>query len=509
MSDDNSAQQRGRESRDLGAVGEDTIRLFASQLRLAATKSERDIEGWDLSSDIAEPTKDAWGLPASPPVICRFQIKTTETSARSTRIGRDNILRMIGQSIPWFVILVRCEERQAKKIDVIHIGQEIVEDALKWAITEPEGSGFQLPGRGSRVEVEPEAKAWLNAIENAMGDKATYAARKLDWYERAGRPDPAFRFSCAIQSVAPDELADLFLGLRTSVDVNQARISEERFGVPRVRRDIGDAKMEMPEIPPLARVQLTARSPNQLASVECDLYSTVAWLPASLSAQKARLRMKYFDLILQQSANQSHVSLDFPADIDLDRAAREVRFFEVLRTAEEVTIACGNSRGPFQAFSPAWSPRELGFFQAVMTTHEFLWTLGFPTSKFQLQQLLRGEQLALAQVVLGKPGVRLVRVPFKDRKLEDMPKAVVHFVAVTDGQHRAGFVVRFDGNSKVENGVVVFEIERVTRLAQFAFPFSTSNDRLSALLKEHADEIEAIEGICVDWSKVHSGDPAT
>ena len=41
---------RGKAARDLGAVAEDTISLYASLRGLVATKSQRDWEGWDLSS---------------------------------------------------------------------------------------------------------------------------------------------------------------------------------------------------------------------------------------------------------------------------------------------------------------------------------------------------------------------------------------------------------------------------------------------------------------------------
>jgi hypothetical protein len=495
MIDVNSAQ-RGKESRDLGPIGEDTIQLFASQLGLAATKSQRDVEGWDLMSDISERTTDLWGLPKAPPVICRFQIKTTETDRRSVRIGRDNILRMARQPIPWFVILVRCEDHQAKKIDIIHIGQEVVEAVLKWAITEPEDNGFQLPGDGGRVEVEPNARAWFDAIEAAIGDKATYIARKTDWNEQAGRPDPAFRFSCAIDHTT-DELEDFFLGLRPLISVNKAKISEERFGVQRVHKDIGEAKLEFPNVAPCARVGLTARSRRDLASIECNLYSTHPWIPAAMST-KARLRMTYVDVIMSSKPEQNRVTANFPDEIDLVIAAAEVRFFHVLHTAEDLTLAHPNqtTRIPPPRFT--WTQREVDLFQSIATTHQIVSILGLRTSRFPTARLLKNPQLAFARAILGDPKAKILSYSFKDHSTEILPSVVVCSLSLSDDNHKAGFVVRLDGSSRVD-GEVVFDVKGLQVIDRFAFSIADASTSLPALLKQHADKIEVDEKAIVDY----------
>jgi hypothetical protein len=493
---DTTAQQRGRESRDLGPIGEDTIQLFASQLGLAATKSQRDVEGWDLMSDISEWTTDLWGLPKAPPVICRFQIKATETDRRSVRIGRDNILRMAGQPIPWFVILVRCEDHQAKKIDIIHIGQQTVEAVLKWAITEPDESGFQLPGAGGRIEVEPNARSWFDAIESAIGDKATYIARKTEWNDRAGRPDPAFRFSCAIEHTT-DELEDFFLGLRPLISVNSAKISEERFGVQRIHKDIGDAKIEFPNVAPSARVVLTARSTKYLASVECNLYSTHPWLPAATSS-KVRLRMSYVDVIMSSKPEQNRVTVVFPDELDLAAAAAEVRFFQVLQNAEDLTFAHPDqtTRIPPPRFT--WTQNEIDMFLSVATTHQMMSMLGLRTSRVLSSRLLKYPQLALARVILGYPNAKVHNYSFKDHSTDELPSVVVCSLALSDDNHKAGVVVRLDGSCRV-NGEVVFDIAGVRVIDQFAYSIMDASTRLPELLKQHADSIEAAEKTVVDY----------
>src|SRR5262245_29873827 len=115
-----SARTRGLNARSLGARAEDAIAVFASDLDLVATKSQRDWEGWDLSADVPAGSSDAWGLPL-PPVICRFQVKGTTTSERSRKIARDNILRMVQQPIPWFLMLGLYDGRKMRRLAVTHI----------------------------------------------------------------------------------------------------------------------------------------------------------------------------------------------------------------------------------------------------------------------------------------------------------------------------------------------------------------------------------------------------
>jgi hypothetical protein len=490
--------ERGRSARDLGAVTEDMISLFASQLGLVATKSQRDWEGWDLASDLSTPVLDAWGLP-TPPLICRFQIKSTRAKSRTIRISRANILRMVQQPIPWFVILVRYDGKDPKKVDVTHINQNVVEQVLRWAIVNPNGTGFQVAGDALSVEVEPTASSWLNAIESQIGDKATYVSRKVEWNQRAGRTEPAHRFSCVMRDTTEEDLTDFFLGLRPSLNVENARFSEERFGVIQTRQTVGEAQIQLPTLAPSAKVTLTARGPSLLASIDCQLYSARPWLPStSTVARKTRLRMTYFDVIIGPDDAQTHVAVSFPNEFDLGRAAEEVRFFHTLHTAEDLTFAFGDQHVTIPAFKFAWTSHEADFFQSVVTTHQLLATLGMRTSKIQLARLLHGEQLAFARAVLDDPKARLLSLNFKDRSTDNLPGVVVSSLGVSDERHKAGFVVRFDGAARIENGVV-FEIARLRTLGQFAFSIADAPKRLPELLKRHADKIETEEGLSVDY----------
>lgn len=488
-----SASERGKSARKLGAVAEDMVSLFASEVDLVPTKSQRDWEGWDLASDIPVSATDPWGLP-TPPIICRFQIKATTTTGRTVRLGRENVLRMVQQPIPWFLMLVRYVNDAAHKIDVVHIGQDVVEEVLRWAVLEPRATRYQLACDRRGVEAEPNARAWFAAIEQQIGEKATYVARKAAWNENAGRTSPRFHFSVEAMNTTDEEMVRFFLGLSPTMNVDRARLSEERFGVSRLRQTFGASTMDIPSPAPSALVLLTARSAGYLASVECRYFSTRPWLPTTPS--RHRLKMKCFDMIIAEATS---ISLRFPEVFDLHAAAEEVRFFQVLDTAEDLMMTAGEQRASLAPFKLTWTPEEAALLQAVLTTHQILTTLGLRTSGFRREKLLHGEGLAYARAILGDPEAKVLSLTFKEGEHETLPGVILSHFAVNDDRHTTGFVVRFDGIPKVDEGLV-FEVSVMKSIDRFAFPINTGSGKLSALLKAHADKIESDEGLVVHYT---------
>lgn len=490
---------RGRDARGLGAISEDLIKLWASQLDLVATQSQRDWEGWDLASDLSSNELDAWGL-APPPIICRFQIKSTSTKSRSIRISRANALRMAQQPIPWFVVLVRYVGKAPQNVDLVHIDETMVGEILGWAVKSPKATEFTIHADRSGVEVAPTPQAWFLSIENLIGDKKTYVVRKCDWVTKAGRTERPVSFSCAVLDTREEELADFFLGRRPTLTVQQGSISEERFGVRRVRETFADAKMQIQNLAPAAKVVLTARGSGKLASIECDLYSVRPWLPeTSRYARRVRFKATYFDLVVCPDAEKkTGVGFDFPAEMDLARAAEETRFFHVLHTAETLTVTYKDKVVPMDPLRFPWSPDEKNFFDSILATHQLLSSLGLRTRPFTTASLLKGETLAIARAILGDEKSKLLNFSFMGGSTTNLPAVVLSPFTVSDGQHQAGFIVRFDGAPRVEE-LVYFDIRSQRTIDRFAFVNAEAEGKLVELLKNHADAIEAAEKVNVTY----------
>ena len=376
----------------------------------------------------------------------------------------------------------------------------MVEEILGWAAKSPKATEFTVHADRSGVEVDPTAQAWFAEVQNCIADSKSYVLRKSDWVTKAGRPERPISFSCVMVNTREEDLADFFLGVRQALTVSQASVSEERFGIRHVSETFTDATLQVPDVAPAAKVVLTARSSAQIATLECDLYTVRPWLPeTSRYAGRVRFKSTYFDLVIRPDADgQALLTFNFPSEIDLARAAEEVRFFHVLHTAEALTVTHRDKHHPFGPLKFRWTDAETSLFDSLLTTYKLLSTLGLRTRAFRTAARLRDEALAIASAVLGDERSRIRSLSLPDCSAANLPMVVLSPYSVTDGQNDVGFIVRFDGTPRVED-IVWFDVSSVREIDRFAYPSESTEPKLTELLKTHADAIENAERINVTY----------
>ena len=94
-------------NRNLGDLGESTLRLLAAQVDMSVNKANPDKTGWDFLVEFAyarDYSKD-FNLPLDkkpPPIQCLVQVKATDRQRRKWSIKLSNWVRLITSPLPAF-----------------------------------------------------------------------------------------------------------------------------------------------------------------------------------------------------------------------------------------------------------------------------------------------------------------------------------------------------------------------------------------------------------------------
>ncbi len=305
--------------RNLGDLGEDTLRRWASSRNITAQEPSKDRFGWDFLLEF--PKEGAWGITGGisskgdfPALIkCLVQVKATaaDPGPWSVQAKLSSCYELARTDLPAFFLLLRFgssdvpEEGFLLPLDELLIGQifERVQQSREAGKAMSDLSICLRPTATSAPvlggpDLEREIRAHIG------GSMEEYTVRRLAWKQRVGHEDSwgqvRFEVSGPMEGgkTIEESLVDLALGLRESLPVSKVRFERMRFGLT-----VGAIELEMGELAipqePVGQVEASFRCEGAVARLRMDVFAPVG-LAAVVdpSILKLRLASSFIQLVL-------------------------------------------------------------------------------------------------------------------------------------------------------------------------------------------------------------------
>lgn len=232
----------GVDSDNLGHLGELEFQRICASAGLICNKSDRDKTGWDFIVQFPVTENLPGNLETrSVPLTSYFQVKTTTDRKNSVSFRLTSLERLAKEPVPTFIYVLKGDSRGNPVFaSLIHLIDEPLAVILKrLRIEDTEGKGvanrkkLSLSITKYGLQIPPTGEALRKALEAIFQQNGPgYTAKKLDQFANIGfeerRHHGRFRME-----FNPQEIADVFLGLKTDVRVTDFSASEVRFGIPK------------------------------------------------------------------------------------------------------------------------------------------------------------------------------------------------------------------------------------------------------------------------------------
>jgi hypothetical protein len=493
----------GHEASARGHSGESLLQWWASQERISATKTERDVDGWDVTLDVPAPVSPQThplDLHA-PPAIARVQVKAKKKDFRSIRIRLRIARAMAQQPVPWFLVCVVMPERDPVAAYVVHIDEHRIEHILRAAREATHDRATVKISWTSRDRVPPNASAVFGAIRAAAGDARAYAELKVAFTQAVGYQTDAAVLKLSVDAT-PDAIEaaiDLGLGLRQRLYVREAALHDQRFGVSREVDRATETEIESHgSVPPSGTCHLQVVHGTEWAEQKFALLTMNGVISPELTTKfpqlsKIVLRNEFLDLIIVGDRTYQLV-LHLPERLPLRAAAHAARFARLLYRHRSAT-------GTIHLNDAEPTPIHLDFAGQELTGQEMCLLVAIETiarvmtmSDTSLEHwtpsaYIRTQQLALIRVAafLGIDELRVSQISdLSGNSLIRKDALVVGLPVVLDAVHVL-FCLHIAGKRTVDEPALLL-VETVSVLDRHVLPLgeTISDARAHDLLSRSA-----------------------
>ena len=108
------------DGRDVGALGEETLSLWASQVGITINKAQEDKRGWDYILEFSHPRTRAdfhFPLDKDPSlIICFVQVKSTDGRERSCSVKLSNWASLVKRPEPVFFLVFEFDHQESVSV---------------------------------------------------------------------------------------------------------------------------------------------------------------------------------------------------------------------------------------------------------------------------------------------------------------------------------------------------------------------------------------------------------
>jgi hypothetical protein len=257
-------------------------------MRVPATKTERDVDGWDVTLDVP-PNESTRPLDLIPPAaIARVQVKTKKADFKSITVRVRTARAMALQPVPWFLICVVIPETEPLHAYVVHINPERIEKILR-AVREAGNERALVKLSWTDADRVPAVADRVFArIREHVGDPSAYAEQKLQFARRVGYAERAGVLTMTVDASpeAVEAAVDAALGLQQQVRVREVVLHDQRFGVPRELDRAANTVLEASgTVPSRGSCMMTVRHGDEWAELEFGVFSVHDRFPQEFAAQ--------------------------------------------------------------------------------------------------------------------------------------------------------------------------------------------------------------------------------
>ena len=235
--------------RDLGVLGESTLRTWCAQVGIVANRSENDKKGWDFILQFPPATNaesfKVGSADLTPPELCCFiQVKATDSKRRNNSIPLSHWKRHIDSPYPVFFLILEFDGADhPQRAYFVELNRAWAEKALKRLRKLPEDKlhsthkkTLNLNWSDSDKIGDLDGKGLATKIHKLVGANVSqYITDKLTWSKTLGYEQRPFHVSVTFKA---EDIADNYrrlvsfsLGDIDHLEVESVRAEEVRFGI--------------------------------------------------------------------------------------------------------------------------------------------------------------------------------------------------------------------------------------------------------------------------------------
>lgn len=235
--------------RDLGPLGQNTLKIWCNQVGITPQPPEEDKYGWDFLLEF-KPESSSLPYDLRPtPVKCWVQVKSTDTLGSNRDVTLSNWQHLVYNSYPTFFLYLDFDGNiDCQRAYLVHVGEEYIYNVLKRL---REKSVKDEPKELNRLTMifdysdadvlnELNGKSLKEKIEKYIPKGIdSYVKWKLEYRNKAGYEDGERQVNLRIlvpenqqHRDREDVITDLALGRIPSLPTESGQIFETRFGIP-------------------------------------------------------------------------------------------------------------------------------------------------------------------------------------------------------------------------------------------------------------------------------------
>lgn len=251
-------------NRDLGEMGEATLKTWTAQVGVTANKAGQDKRGWDFILEF--PTQQLEQNMGSfdrviNPIQCFVQVKSTDNNSGSLAVKLSNWVRLVNTDLPAFFLVLDFDgENNCQKAYLIHIYEDEIRKVLKRLreLSSKIDSGklnkktLNLNWNEDNLIPSLDGNGLVKSIKKNTNNFKTYSTRKHDLIENVGYENERGKFN--VNFSIPDSYkggdfgefwVDFSLGLTGGIKINSGEIWDMRFGIsaPKPEKSIGSGSI--------------------------------------------------------------------------------------------------------------------------------------------------------------------------------------------------------------------------------------------------------------------------
>lgn len=280
------------EPRDLASMGESTLRLWASQVGIAANKSDPDETGWDFLLELPWPLdqSETIALPLDRvprPVQSFVQVKSSDGRPERWPVKLSNWVRLIESPLPAFFLVLEFDgEQTCQRAYLVHVGDKYITRVLKRlrelsSESEPDLRKRTLQFRYDECHKlsSADGEGLLRAIRSHVDSLEAYADWKSEVLRRVGYEDGQWQISVVVPPPASgvgvqEHLVDFTLGLIPSVEATRIDVRDVRFGIVAQQPDMSFTQgpmIEMVNRKPVGKGTVLLTKPDGTKQLRLDM----------------------------------------------------------------------------------------------------------------------------------------------------------------------------------------------------------------------------------------------
>jgi len=296
-------------SDELGEKGESRFREICADAQLICNKSDRDRTGWDFIVEFPFHSCDRSIDEREAPLSCHIQVKTINAGKTTIRLSLSSAERLAKELKPAFIYVLQVNNTLGfQQAFLLHMTGDRLSAILKRLRKEQaEGNANKINKKTitfalkEAEKIDPNGSSFKTAIIAQCGTSlSAYANKKKTELSSIGYDHAPLKGVFEIPATNPEEMLDVFLGLKTKIKLNKFKTVQTRFGIDLPHRDDSGALMTIVPHPiEVCKLKFRDETDHSISVFSADLYT--AFLPGVSSDAKILLKTSMFSIAVYLS----------------------------------------------------------------------------------------------------------------------------------------------------------------------------------------------------------------